>query len=178
MSFLLRALLASLLLACCAGATAADADCECDRDEIAAYARLEFEIYGPLSMNVEYFGFIFHDGARLGSAVIRSRRCESGECLIHVDEAGRMIPKGAKVLGEWHTHPHDGAPQLSHHDVRGAFRNRHVRCYTAFYSNPGGEIFAWNPAETSVPTAMASREHVGGYSSGLGAALRSRMASL
>jgi hypothetical protein len=95
-----------------------------------------------------------------------------------VEEAGSRIPSGAKVLGEWHTHPHGGAPQLSHHDERGAHRNRHVRCYTAFYSNPGGQIFAWNPAETSVPTAMASRERVGRYGTGLGDALRVRVASL
>ncbi|HUQ11275.1 MAG TPA: hypothetical protein VM146_13255 [Steroidobacteraceae bacterium] len=171
MSFHLRALLASLLLACCAGATAADFPCLCDRDEIAAHARLEFEIYGPLSVKVEYFGFIFHDGERLRSAVVRSRRCTPSDCVIQVDEAGKRIPKGVRVLGEWHTHPHDGAPQLSEHDVRGAYRNRNVRCYTAFYSNPDGEIFAWNPAETSVPTAMATRERVGWYGEQLSAAL-------
>jgi hypothetical protein len=174
----LRALLASLMLACCAGATAADCSCELVRDEIAAHARLQFEIYGPKSVHVEYFGFIFHDGARLRSAVVRSRRCKSGDCVIEVDDAGSEIPAGARVLGEWHTHPHDGAPQLSELDVRGAYRNRNALCYTAFYSNPGGEIFAWNPAANSVPAAMATRQHVGAYGAQLGAALLMRVARL
>lgn len=175
---LLRALLASPLLACGAIALAADAACTCDRDEIVAQARLEFEIYGPLSVGYEYFGFIYHDGERLRSAVVRSRRCKAGNCVIEVDEAGRKIPRGAVVLGEWHTHPHDGAAQLSPHDVRGAYRNRHVRCYTAFYSRPDGAIYAWNPAQMSVPTAMASREHLGSYGGGLRAALGAPLASL
>jgi hypothetical protein len=166
-SFLVRACLASLLFACCAGATAADSSVDCEHEKIAAFARLEFEIYGPFSTDVEYFGFIFRDGERFRSAVVRSRRCGIDTCVIHVDEAGKTIPKGAMVLGEWHTHPRDGAPQLSEYDVRGAYRNRHVRCYSAFYSNPKGEIFEWNPARTSVTTAMASRARVGKYGNGL-----------
>lgn len=159
-----RALLASLLLlACCAGATAADSFDSCDHEKMAAHARVEFEIYGPLSVGVEYFGFIFDDGERLRSAVVRSRRCYDGNCVVNVAAAGGQIPKRAKVLGEWHTHPHNGAPQLSEYDVRGAHRNRKVRCYTAYYSNPDGEIFAWNPAKASVPTAMASRASIGIY---------------
>jgi hypothetical protein len=164
MSSLVRAFLASLLLAGGAGAAADSPDC--DRERIAAHVRLEFEIYGPLSAEVEYFGFIFHDGERYRSAVVRSRKCHEGNCLIQVDAAGAMIPKGARVFGEWHTHPHDGAPQLSEHDVRGAYRNRHLRCYLAFYSNPDGEIFAWSPAQSSVPTAMASRSSIGTYGDG------------
>jgi hypothetical protein len=167
MSLLLRALLASLLLADCMRAAAADDSAECDRPKISAHVRLQFEIYGPLSENVEYFGFVFHDGIRLQSAVVQSRRCGADDCLIHVDEAGRKIPKGARVIGEWHTHPHVGAPQLSVHDVRGAYRTRRVRCYSAFYSNPDGEIFEWSPGQTSVPTAMASRLPVGTYGDGI-----------
>jgi hypothetical protein len=166
---LCRFLFASLMLACCARTTAADLRADCDRDQIAAHARLEFEIYGPLSVDAEYFGFIFYDGARLQSAVVRSRRCASRECVIHVDEAGRMIPVGARVLGEWHTHPHGGSPELSRNDVRGAYRNRHVSCYTAFYSDPFGGIFAWDPARPSVRTAMATRQLVGEYGTRLSA---------
>ncbi|HUQ09638.1 MAG TPA: hypothetical protein VM146_04930 [Steroidobacteraceae bacterium] len=172
MSSWFRALLASLLLAVCSGAPAAEPLQACDREKIAAHARLEFEIYGPLSAEVEYFGFIFYDGERFRSAVVRSRKCHGGNCVVHVDEAGKRIPRGARVLGEWHTHPHDGAPQLSEHDVRGAHRNHHVRCYIAFYSNPDGEIFAWSPAETSVPTAMFSRASVGIYGNEIASLLR------
>jgi hypothetical protein len=67
-------------------------------------------------------------------------------------------------LGEWHTHPHQsGSRQLSKFDVRGANKNAHIRCYSAYYADPAGEIYGWDPASTSVMTAMASRVSLGRY---------------
>ena len=68
------------------------------------------------------------------------------------------------MLGEWHTHPLvDGSRNLSVQDVRGAFHNRHIRCYTAFYSAPNGDIYRWDVSQTSVPTAMNTREYLGNH---------------
>jgi hypothetical protein len=78
-------------------------------------------------------------------------------------KAIHSVPRSAKVLGEWHTHPHNGSASLSRNDVRGAYSNRHISCYFAFYSTPSGQIYAWNPRQISVPIAMASRAPVGNY---------------
>lgn len=136
----------------------------CLQKELEAHVREQFAIYGPQSAGHEYFGFIYlHDGV-IASAVTRSRPCAtSGKCVVDSSEAIRSIPRPAKVLGEWHTHPHDGSPSLSKDDVRGAYSNRHISCYLAFYSTPAGDIFAWNPTRISVPVAMASRAPVGNY---------------
>lgn len=73
------------------------------------------------------------------------------------------VPLSAKVLGEWHTHPHGGSRSLSKEDVRGAYNNHHISCYVAFYSTPSGEIYAWSPRHLSVPVAMASRMPLANY---------------
>ena len=164
--FFARVLLASLLLAGGGNALAADGP-DCEREKVAAHVRLAFAIYGPLSGEMEYFGFIFSHGGKIHSAITRSSKCRSDECVVRVDRAGDLIPKGARVLGEWHTHPHDGGSQLSEHDVRGAYRNRRVRCYSAFYSDPDGDIYSWNAGQTSGPTAMATRTHIGNYGEGI-----------
>ena len=136
---------------------------ECLRKPIEAHVLEQFAIYGPRSVKHEYFGFIYmHDGI-IGSAVVRSRACRGAKCVVDSTEALRSIPKGATVLGEWHTHPHGGSPSLSREDVRGAYNNRHIGCYSAFYSTPAGAIYAWNPTRMSVPVAMASRAPVGNY---------------
>jgi hypothetical protein len=99
---------------------------------------------------------------------MRGNTCRNLEhCTLNTALAARMIPAGAKVLGEWHTHPHQGASGLSKDDVRGAWNNRHIRCYAAYYARPNGDILAWDPQETSVPTAMDSRVLVGNYHDGL-----------
>jgi len=135
----------------------------CFRDEVLAHVRAQFAVYGPLSVLQEFFGFIYvHEGV-IGSAVTRSGKCRQGNCLTDTRAAAERIPRRAKVLGEWHTHPHDGSVSLSEHDVQGARNNRHIRCYTAFYSRPDGEILSWQPAASSVPTAMASRVTIGNY---------------
>jgi hypothetical protein len=136
---------------------------ECLRAEVEAHVRQQFAIYGPQSADREYFGFIYLHNGVIGSAVTRSRTCRVGHCAVDSAEALRSIPRPATVLGEWHTHPHDGSPSLSKHDVRGAYNNRHISCYLAFYSTPSGDIYAWNPNLISVPVAMASRAPVGNY---------------
>lgn len=136
---------------------------ECLRKDVEAHVQEQFALYGPRSGNHEYFGFIYmHDGV-LGSAVTRSRECRNTKCVVDSTKAVQLIPKSAKVLGEWHTHPHGGSASLSKEDVRGAYNNRHISCYLAFYSTPSGEIYAWSPQRTSVPVAMASRVPVGNY---------------
>ena len=83
--------------------------------------------------------------------------------MVDVAVAAQRIPKGARVLGEWHTHPRGGSRLLSTLDVRGAYQNRNLACYAAYFSRPDGEILAWNPRENSVRTAMASLVRVGNY---------------
>ena len=136
---------------------------ECLRENVAAHVRDQFSIYGPRSAHHEYFGFVYlHDGI-IGSAVVRSSRCHGAKCIVDTVEALRSIPRSAKVLGEWHTHPHEGSTGLSREDVRGAYNNRHIDCYVAFYSTPDGEVYSWNPQRVSVPVAMGSRASLGNY---------------
>jgi hypothetical protein len=136
---------------------------ECLRPEVEAHVRQQFAIHGPLSADHEYFGFIYLHNGTIGSAVTRSKTCRADKCVVDSAEALRLIPRPATVLGEWHTHPHGGSASLSKHDVRGAYNNRHISCYLAFYSTPSGDIYAWNPNLVSVPVAMASRAPVGNY---------------
>jgi len=137
----------------------------CPQDIVDAHVREQFAVYGPLSRDREYFGFIFAFEGAIGSAVIQGRTCfKSDSCSIDTAKAAPLIPKGAKVLGEWHTHPQSiKALGLSPDDVRGARNNRHIRCYAAYYSQPDGDIYAWNPFQSSVPTAMFSRVLIGSY---------------
>jgi hypothetical protein len=139
---------------------------ECLRKEVAAHVQQQFAIYGPQSARHEYFGFIYLHNGVVGSAVVRSRTCAGAKCVVDPAKALRSIPKPSTVLGEWHTHPHGGSPSLSKEDVHGAYSNRHINCYLAFYSTPSGEIFAWDPNRMSVPVAMASRAPVGNYKQG------------
>lgn len=136
---------------------------ECLRLEVEAHVREQFAIYGPRSEHHEYFGFIYLHNGVIGSAVTRSRSCSAAKCVVDSTKAMQLIPRPAAVLGEWHTHPHGGSASLSKEDVRGAYNNRHISCYLAFYSTPAGEIYAWSPQRTSVPVAMASRAPVGNY---------------
>lgn len=150
-----------IVIALCTGPRSAAS--ECLREEVEAHVREQFNIYGPRSTDHEYFGFVYlHDGI-IGSAVARSRRCHGAKCVVDTAEALRSMPPSAKVLGEWHSHPHDGSAGLSREDVRGAYNNRHISCYLAFYSTPRGEIYTWSPEHVSVPVAMASRAPLGNY---------------
>ena len=108
---------------------------ECPQDAVDAHVREQIASYGPRSKDREYFGFIFFFEGAIGSAVIEGRSCpNSNSCSIDTAKAAPLIPKGAKVLGEWHTHPQLGkATNLSAEDVRGAQNNRHIRCYAAYY---------------------------------------------
>jgi len=163
-------ILAVILLAS-AGAVRANPPDGCYREDVLAHVRAQFAAYGPLSVLHEYFGFIYLHEGEIGSAVTRSDKCRQGVCLTDTRAAALRIPRGAKVLGEWHTHPHDGSALLSVYDVQGARNNRHIRCYSAFYSKPNGEILSWEPAATSIPTAMASRVVIGNYTEQLAANL-------
>jgi hypothetical protein len=136
----------------------------CPHDELDSHVRSELAIYGPQSGNHEYFAFIYELQGSFGSAVVRGRDCLGLElCVVDPAAAIAQIPKGATLVGEWHTHPHIGAPALSTLDVRGAHHIAHLDCYTPYYSTPLGDIYAWNPHNDSVPTAMNSRVLIGTY---------------
>jgi len=140
---------------------------ECQRDAVEAHVVAQFARYGPLSRIREYFGFVFLLKGEVGSAVTRGGSCKNS-CGVDTAMAAAKIPSGARPLGEWHTHPHEsGAGTLSIEDVRGAYSNRRIRCYVAYYSQPNGDIYAWDPQQSSVANAMASRFHVGNYASDL-----------
>ena len=83
--------------------------------------------------------------------------------MVEVAQAAALLPAHAVILGEWHTHPRNGAAPLSEHDVLGAYRNRNLGCYVAYYSEPDGQIYSWNPHRGMVSTAMASRIHIGSF---------------
>jgi hypothetical protein len=145
----------------CAAASAEEiqesgADLACARAEVREHVLEQFRIYGPLSRNREYFGFIYRSQAGIQSSVIRGGACGTNDaCGVDTAPAARGIPPGAKVLGEWHTHPQVvGSRVLSNADVLGAYRNRRIRCYSAYYSQPDGEILSWDVNTDSVPVAM------------------------
>jgi hypothetical protein len=145
----------------CSNAQSEESDCM--RKEVEAHVRQQFALYGPQSKHQEYFGFIYLYNGVIGSAVTHSRPCPTDKCVVDSTKAMQLIPRPATVLGEWHTHPHGGSAALSKHDVRGAYSNRHISCYFAFYSTPAGEIYGWDPRRISVPIAMASRAPLGNY---------------
>jgi len=138
---------------------------ECPQDAVDTHVLEQFETYGPRSKDREYFGFIYLFKSEFRSAVVHGSSCPGPyTCAVNSAKAAPQIPAGAKVLGEWHTHPHSSkARQLSADDVRGAQNNRHIRCYAAYYSQPDGDVYAWDPFKTSVPTAMNSRVLIGNY---------------
>ena len=157
-----RASIAVLLLSVTSSVTAGDAP-SCLSDSVETHVRQQFATFGPLSVNYEYFGFVYRVGATLDSAVVRGSRCVGRSCIIDVARAAERIPAGAVIVGEWHTHPRNGAARLSEEDVLGAYRNRNLGCYSAFYSEPDGAIYSWNPRRGMVTTAMASRVFIGKY---------------
>jgi hypothetical protein len=133
----------------------------CFHDAVVHHVREQLAIYGPRSDRHEYFGFVYLLDGRIAGTVTSGWECRGGGCTVNPLFALRRIPRGAKVLAEWHTHPRIGMHELSPEDVRGANANRRIRCYSAFYSSPDGTIWRWNPAQASVSDAMASRMAVG-----------------
>ena len=103
-----RVSLATLLIAAaplCGNAE--DVAAECFAKEVETHVTQQFRIYGPQSANHEYFAFIYRHKGTIGSAVTRSGQCSrSGKCVVQSAAASMLIPRGAKVLGEWHTHFH------------------------------------------------------------------------
>ena len=139
---------------------------DCLLAAIDAHAIAQFAKYGPLSKVREYFGFIYLYKGEIASAVTRGSSCKNS-CGVNTAAAAAQIPSGAEPLGEWHTHPHESrAGTLSTEDVRGAYNNRRIRCYAAYYSQPDGDIYAWDPQQSLVPDAMTSRVHIGNYAAG------------
>jgi hypothetical protein len=138
---------------------------DCFTEEVEAHVIAQFRIHGPLSRDREYFGFVYRYEGKIESATARGTPCHSGQpCEVKTARAAAKIPKGAKVLGEWHTHPREfAADTLSLADVRGANDNRHIRCYRAFFSTSKGHIFTWDANATAVRAAMESMALLGDY---------------
>lgn len=138
---------------------------DCALEPVLEHVREQFAQYGPKSINREYFGFVYSLDGKVASAVVRSYRCRSGDgCITNTAGAARAIPKGARVLGEWHTHPvRNGSRSLSMLDVHGARKNRHIPCYRAYYSTPLGEIYSWDTGQLTVHGAMATRARLGNF---------------
>jgi len=162
MIFASRVSFAVLLLVVSMKGTANGAP-ECSAESIQAHVRQQYAVYGPMSVDNEYFGFIYRVGDTIDSAVTRGSRCLAGSCIVNIAQAAAHIPADAVILGEWHTHPRHGMSELSENDVYGAYRNRKLGCYSAFYSEPDGRIYEWNPHRGSVRAAMNSRIRVGTY---------------
>jgi hypothetical protein len=137
----------------------------CFEDQVIQHVREQFAIYGPRSSQFEFFGFIYLKDGRVESAVTRGVVCrDRSECVVNTVFALRRVPRGAKVLGEWHTHPDfHQSDTLTTEDVLGAQANRHVRCYNAFYSNSNGDFYRWDIEAPNVAAAMASRTRLGNY---------------
>ncbi len=128
------------------------------------HVRTQFAHYGPRSDTSEYFGFIYRHEGLISSAVTSGSDCRGfSDCTVNPAFALRRIPKGAKVLGEWHTHPRIGAFELSGDDVRWAHANFRVRCYSAYYSTPDGTVWHWDPVQSTVAAAMSSRVEIGRF---------------
>ncbi len=138
---------------------------ECLPQVVDAHVLEQFRIYGPLSSRREYFGYIYRIGGLVRSATTHGSVCRWSEpCEVNTRRAASKIPGGAKVLGEWHTHPREsGSQRLSEADVRGANHNRRIRCYRTYFSTAHGDIFSWNPDAADVSTAMASAVGLGNY---------------
>jgi hypothetical protein len=152
---------------------------ECPQAAIDAHVRQQLMSYGPLSRDREYFGFVYLFKDIIDSAVARGKKCfRADPCSVDSANAAREIPQGAKVLGEWHTHPQQGiADGLSPEDVLGAWSNRRIHCYAAYFSQPDGDILTWNPGADSVHLAMFSAVLIGNYRrDAAAAALRARSA--
>lgn len=135
----------------------------CFEAEVEAHVLEQFRIFRPESKKREYFGFIYRINGVIASATTAGMVClKGGICEVNPRRAARKIPAGAKVLGEWHTHPQvTGSLRLSAADVRGAHANRGVRCYRAFFSTARGDIIEWDPNEVRVSEAMASSKRLG-----------------
>jgi hypothetical protein len=141
----------------------AETDGDCMREAVDAHVRIQLAKYGPLSRIREYFGFIYLFKGEIASAITRGGSCKNS-CGVDTAAAAAQIPPGARPLGEWHTHPHESlAESLSAEDVRGAYNNHHIRCYAAYYSQPDGDIYAWDPQRSLVSQAMSSRYLIGNY---------------
>lgn len=164
MGTLRRVALSFLLWAASICCNAGEAEIAFLRAEVDAHVLGQFAVFGPLSKKHEFFGYVYRHEGILASAVVRSPRCSSLRmCGLDTAAAAKLIPKGARVLAEWHTHPHHGSSQLSKEDVGGAHANRQIAGYTPYYSTPVGEIYAWDPRFDWVPDAMASAVLIGNY---------------
>jgi hypothetical protein len=154
-----------LLLGITSGSCQSEEAPECAPEEVEAHVLEQFNLYGPLSRKREYFGFIYRLDGVIASATTRGNICRWNQpCEVNTRRAADKIPAGAKVLGEWHTHPHEAGSQLlSDADVRGANDNRHIRCYRAFFSTASGEILSWEPNNLIVSVAMATAVKMGNY---------------
>ena len=148
---------AAAWLGCC---VAREPPPECPRALVVQHVREQAARYSPLSVQREFFGFIYLRDGVVRSALAEGRSCPNpSSCGLNTRAAAKQVPRGVKILGEWHTHPKGGSSQLSREDVRGAYDNRRIRCYVPFYVT-NGKVYAWDATRNTVNGAMVSRRRV------------------
>lgn len=138
------------------------------QEQVDAFALEQFHIYGPQSARFEHFAFVYWLDGVLSQSHISARCTNSYACTINPARSLNEIPKRAKLLAEWHTHPHDGARTLSIHDVQGAHAigeqvRKYGRDYRAYYSDPAGHVFRWDTTTRDTLAANRSRVQIGSY---------------
>ncbi|HEU4601572.1 MAG TPA: hypothetical protein VFS24_06375 [Steroidobacteraceae bacterium] len=139
------------------------------REEIESFVLAQFKIFGPQSKRTEHFAFVYwHDGELAQAHIYARCSSTSDRCTTNPKRAIQAVMPGAKILAEWHSHPHNGSRLLSPDDAQGAFsigeqiRSR-GREYFAYYSDPTGRVFRWDTTTPDVNKANRSRVEVGSY---------------
>lgn len=164
MNTLSRASMTALLVGIIGAASAAE-PADCFAAEVEDHVLRQFDLFGPMSEDREYFGYIYRAEGVIRSAVTKGARCVwTRQCEVRTRAAAKQIPQGAKVLGEWHTHAHiSGSSHLSEADVHGANDNRHIRCYRAFFGTSDGHVLSWDVNQSQPAAAMKSFVGLGSY---------------
>jgi RHS repeat-associated protein len=135
---------------------------------IDGHAVSQMREFGPQSKSNEFFGYIYGKDGKLESSWKQGSKCRDGAgvCTMSeakLNEAKAGIPSGAKVYGEWHTHNHGGSPALSEADANGAYANRNIKFYSAYYADSNGNMYRWDPTKRNAIRANASKVYLGNY---------------
>ncbi len=135
---------------------------------IDGHAVSQMRVFGPQSKSNEFFGFIHGKDGKLDSSTVKGGQCRdgAGTCTMSeakLNEAKAGIPSGSKVFGEWHTHNHKGSPALSEADANGAYANRNIKFYSAYYADPNGNMYRWDANKRNAVRAGASKIYLGNY---------------
>lgn len=137
-------------------------------EQVDAFVLDQFNTYGPQSARHEHFAFVYWIDGQISQSHISTRCTNQYACTLNPARSLKDVPAHAKIVGEWHTHPHDGSRTLSIHDAQGAFAigeqvRSHGRPYWAYYSDPSGHVFRWDTTTRDTLEANRSRVQVGTY---------------